>query len=247
MKAKVVLAALLMSSMVYSQIQRKEVHKIESYEPILKTEKSKVKMEVFENNRIESSKTYDLNTIKIPENRNVNIAYDDKIKNVEQDLVPAELVSQFSTNEFKVIPEILVSKVKGKNEMVSYQIYFTSSQPFKYDHNTQKFNGQLEFVLVDPINQNTVSDLEDPVYVEVKSSEVDDISPNSFEINHLSIPSSQIKLSQQNGMDSLQIKIVTKSKLEGYPAYVPIEPSLKITAQDTKIMGYGLEATQLQV
>ncbi len=248
MKYKILTGFLLITSaLVYSQTAKKKVTRLANYETILKNDKTRVKMEVFDKESVESSKIYDLNSLEIPENKKVNLTYDDKITRVNDQKIPEELTTTFPAQEFKVVPEILFSKVKGADEIVSYRIYFTSSKPFKYNHDKQQFDGGLGFVLVNALDNEVVSELEDPVYVEIVSSEIQDITPKKLEINHLSLPSSEITMTEKDGVDSLQLKIITQSNLEGYETFVPIEPTINVSAQETKIMGLGFEKTRLDV
>lgn len=246
MKSKLIIGFLLISSILCAQI-KKNVHEISNYNKILKDENSRVKMEVFDKETVKSSQSYNLNDLKIPENKKVNIVYGSKVSEVKEAQVPKPLITTYPSGDFRAIPEILFSKVKGSEDIVSYRIFFTSSIPFEYDHDKDLFEGGLGFVLVNALDNLVVSELEDPVYVEVVSTEIEEIAPKKLEINHLSLPSSEISMSQKDGVDSLKIKIITNSNLEGYETYVPIRPTLNLSVQETSIMAFGVEKTQLNV
>ena len=247
MRSTLIIGILLATKVAFSQSPMKEVHKIKNYQKIFEKANAQVKMEVYDKQGVESSRTYELRNLEIPENKNVNITYDNKISNVTKAKVPEDLTSKYPSGSFKIIPEVLFSRVKGSGEVVSYQIFFTSSRPFKYDHEKSRFNGGLGFVLINALENEAIGELEEPVYVEVVSPEIEEISPKKLSIDHLNLPSAEIEMIEKGGVDSLKIRIITKSNLSGYETYIPIEPTLNISAQESKIMGFGLEKTRLNV
>ncbi len=139
------------------------------------------------------------------------------------------------------------SKAEGSNTIIDYQIYFTSSKPFKYDQHSDTFNGSLGFVLVDISDGSIVKNLSEPAYIEVSSEEIDHINPEKLSVSHLSLPSSEIELSEKNGSDSLKLKIITKNNLSGYDTYIKVEPTLNIRSEGKDIMGFGVEQASIDV
>ena len=244
MKNLILIWILLISNIVFAQT---ELSKVDSYKKILPAENARVKLEVVDRGRVESSEIISVNDLHIPPNRSINIIYDDKINYVKRNEVPVNLSPLETSKDWKVIPEILFSKIQGSDEIVSYRIFFTSVRHFKYNYENNLFSAGLDFVLVNAIDGGDVKNLEEPVYIEVRSQEIDEIQPREFSVGHLSLPSSEIELTEKNGLDSLEIKIITRSNLSGYGTYVHVEPALSINSSNKNIMGFGVEKLQLDV
>jgi hypothetical protein len=81
----------------------------------------------------------------------------------------------------------------------------------------------------------------EPVKIEVNSDEVTFINPGSFEINHLSIPSSNVELIADNVNDSASIKVITVSNPSGYTTYLKVKPSLELSSNRNKMQGLGIQ------
>lgn len=246
MKHKILLGVLLISCTVFAQTFNKRIEYVKKAVPLSST---KLKMVVLdENNREESTKTGTIDQLQIPESKRLNLQYDTKINTVKESDVPANLATPLQRPEqWKIVPEILSSKVEGSNIIIDYQIYFTSVKPFKYDQISDTFNGKLGFVLVDISDGSIAKNLSEPAYIEVNSEEIDHINPEKLSVTHLSLPSSEIELSEKNGSDSLKLKIITKNNLSGYDTYIKVEPTLNIRYEGKEIMAFGVEKATIDV
>jgi len=246
MKYTILLVTLLFSSLIFSQTLKKRTDYIKKTVPL---SNSQLKMVVLDdNNQKESTETGTIDQLKIPETKRFNIQYDTKIQAVKQSDLPTKLnLPTRTTADWKVVPEILSSKAEGSDTYIDYQIYFTSVKPFKYDPISQTFNGKLGFVLVDISDGSLVKNLSEPAYIEVNSDEIDEITPEKLSVNHLSLPSSEIVMSEKNGSDSLKLKIITKTNLAGYDTYIKVEPTLNIRSEEKTIMSFGVEKAHIDV
>jgi hypothetical protein len=246
MRHALILGMLLISNSVFSQISKPKTEYVKKTVPISNTQ---IKMVVLDdNNKAISTDTSTLNQLQIPEKKNFFIQYDTKINEVNKSQLTPKLTDVLKTpNDWKVVPEILSSKLEGSEVIVAYQIYFTSVQPFKYDQDSNTFNGKLGFVLIDISDGSVVKNLNEPAYIEVNSEDIDKIIPEKLSVNHLSLPSSEIILSEKNGSDSLKLKIITKNNLAGYDTYIKVEPTLKISSETKNIMSFGVEKALIDV
>jgi hypothetical protein len=128
-----------------------------------------------------------------------------------------------------VIPELHVEADSGQADPIAYRIVFTSLQPLHYNDSLKKFTANLAFLLMNESGDNTAHI--DPVKIEVNSDDATFIKPRSFEIDHLSIPSSDVELIADNVNDSASIKVITVSNPLGYTTYLKVKPSLELFFQ----------------
>jgi len=246
MNYKILLGILLISHLSIGQTINRRTELLRKAVPQTNT---RLKMVVLDdNNHQESTRTGTIDQLQIPETKRLNIQYDTKINAVKESQLPTKLSTPMQRpQQWKIVPEILSSKVEGSDDIIDYQIYFTSVKPFKYDQASDAFNGKLGFVLVDISDGSIVKNLSEPAYIEVNSSEIDHISPEKLSVDHLSLPSSEIEMSEKNGSDSLKLKIITKNNLDGYDTFIKVEPTLNIRSEGKSIMGFGVEKVLIDV
>jgi len=150
-----------------------------------------------------------------------------------------------TNEEIKVIPELHVEADNGQADPIAYRIVFTSLQPLRYNDTLKKFSAKLAFLLMNESGDNNAHI--DPVKIEVNSDEVTFINPGSFEINHLSIPSSNVELIADNVNDSASIKVITVSNPSGYTTYLKVKPSLELSSNRNKMQGLGIQQIPIAV
>ena len=209
---------------------------------------STVKIQTLEGERIRKTDISVVNNIQLPVNKKNIIKYENKIA-VLDDASMKKFTEAGNTNtpneEVKVIPELHVEPDSGQTEQVAYRIIFTSLQPLRYNDTLRKFSAKLAFLLMNESGDNNAHI--EPVKIEVNSDEVSFINPGSFEINHLSIPSSNVELIADNVNDSASIKVITVSNPSGYITYLKVKPSLELTSNRDKMQGLGIQQVPLAV
>ena len=253
MKFSTFLTVLLISTVIYSQ---KEAHEIKEVEQILSKINSQVKnvkVDILDKGNVTSSKEYKMNSIQIPQNKDINIKYAERPEVLKDNKVPNSLKNyetigseQLSRKYFR-LPEIMYSKVKNSNEIISYQIYLVSKSSFKFNHQDELFLGGVDFVLIDTKNEASTKELEQPVLIEIDQGDVDEIQPKRFALSKLNLPPSQIRLTEENALDSLQIRILTASNLSGYPVYLKVEPTIRISTLTKNVNAFGMEKINLNI
>jgi len=253
MKFSTFLIALLVSTTIYSQIETHEKRDVEKILSKTNAKVKNVKVDILDKGNVTSSKEYKMNSIQIPQNKDINIKYAERPEVLNDDKVPNSLKnykttgSQQLSREYLRLPEIIYSKVKNSNEIISYQIYLISKSSFKFNHQDELFLGGVDFVLIDTKNETSTKELEQPVLIEIDQGEVDQIQPKRFTLNKLNLPPSKIKLSEENALDSLQIRILTASNLSGYPVYLKVEPTLRISTLAKNVNAFGMEKINLNI
>ncbi len=86
-----------------------------------------------------------------------------------------------------------------------------------------------------------------PVLIEVVSNDIRTIDPVSEEIDHLSIPLTEIRFEGSDLSDSAQIKIITKSNPEGYETFLRVRPAIKSYSKRRTIQGFGVQTIPVSV
>ncbi len=209
---------------------------------------STVKIQTLEGERIRNTDTSVVNDIQLPANKKNVIKYENKIA-VLDGASMQKFKEAGNTNaqneEIKVIPELHVEPNNGQAEAIAYRIIFTSLQPLRYNDSLKKFSAKLAFLLMRESGDNNAHI--DPVKIEVNSDEVTSIKPGSFEISHLSIPSSNVELIADNVNDSASIKVITVSNPSGYITYLKVKPSLELSSNRSKLQGLGIQQIPITI
>ncbi len=207
-----------------------------------------VKIQTIEGGRVKDTTNAAINNFLLPANKKQVISYDknilaidnasyQKLKEASQLTVPAD--------EVKIIPELHVEPGANNTEEIAYRILFTLEQPLQYNDTLKKFNGRLGFLLVSESGSNDPP--AQPVSIEVLSNVVSSIKPESFKIDHVSIPSAWVDLATERVNDSAAVKVITASNPNGYITYLKVTPSLVISTNQTKLQGLGIEQIPVNV
>ena len=151
-----------------------------------------------------------------------------------------------SLHDVKILPELFVKTGDTPAKDITYRIAFESNKPLKYEHETNKYSGTLNFFLVPETTLNPLPEI-DPVFVSITSTEIDAIVPDDLEIKHLSIPLSEVSIEDDNPVDSAAVKIITKLNTDGYRTYLKVEPALILESQTKKVQGYGIQEAIVHV
>lgn len=254
MKNIILLCAFLISGTIFCQ--NKVAHQKQDIQKVISksdTEVKNVKVDILDKGIVTSSKVYQMSSVQIPQNREFNVKYDVKPEELKGDEVPNTLKNNEALgtgqlpNNYLRIPEIMYSKVKNSDEIISYQIYLVSKSSFKYNHKDELFLGDVDFVLIDIKDESSTKELEQPVHIEIDQGNVDQIQPKSFSLSKLNLPPSKIKLSEENGLDSLQIRILTASNLAGYPVSLKVEPALRISTLAKNVHAFGMGKIKMNI
>ncbi|MFN8257117.1 MAG: hypothetical protein U0W24_15585 [Bacteroidales bacterium] len=152
----------------------------------------------------------------------------------------------FSNKDINVIPELMIEQIPNSNEVIAYQIGFESKKPLEMNDSTDKFEGSIKFFLFST-SGNNVDKLNQPIPIEIVSDDLSTIQPNKEEIDHLSIPLTEIKLTGSNLSDSAKIKILTRSNPVGYETFIKIKPTIVIESGRSSMQGLGIQKIPLTV
>ena len=150
------------------------------------------------------------------------------------------LQASYNIADFKLLPEIYLQTGSGPYEQSQYRIGFENNQSMEYVYSTKHFEGGIKFFL---FSVNSLQDnvLRKPVHIEIVSNDIGSISPVSAEIDHISIPSTEVSLLGDNIADSAQVKIITDSRPDGYETYVRVRPALELRSLREELQGLGIQ------
>ena len=253
MKISIFLIAVLVSTTIFSQTKTQKAKDVEQIIAKTDSKVQNVKVDVLDKGNITSSKQYQMSSIQLPQNKDINIKYAERPEVLSATKVPTSLKNYEAIENEQLpraylrLPEIRYSKVKNSNEIISYQIYLISKSSFKFNHQNELFLGDVDFVLIDTKNETSTKELEQPVLIEIDQGDVDQIQPKRFTLKKLNLPPSKIELTEENALDSLQIRILTASNLSGYPVYLKVEPALRISTLTKNVNAFGMEKINLNI
>ena len=211
------------------------------YDKYIRTS-STVKVQTMEGQRIEEVKNAPANNIMIDSDKKSVIRYHDQITVLDKGNFN-EAVLNVPKEEIRVVPELYVNPLSGQTE--AHRIIFTLRQPFTYTAKVNKYLAKLEFLLVSESGENNANI--QPVKIEVKSNELASINPGSFEINHLSLPSSSVELEADRLTDSVAVSVFTVSNTSGYSTFLKVKPRLDISSGSKTLQGFGVDETPITV
>ena len=217
-----------------------------AYKNILKPA-DPVTIKTIEGGKIESTVSTWVSSVKVTGKRQV-ITYSEKILAIDTASYQKLKVGLHLTGpskDIKVIPEIHVDPYPGQTEPCVYRIFFSLEQPLQYNDTLKKFSGLLGFFLAIDTANNTP--LTHPVDIEVTSSEVLSINPESLKIYHLNIPSTKIQLIADRVRDSAAIKVITEANPDGYTTYLKVTPRLVISTNQITMAGLGIQKIPVDV
>ena len=174
---------------------------------------------------------------------------EEKIANPDQSVyskLSPELKSRYTQKDIKLLPEKFVQTGAAEGSELVYSIGFESKRPLEYIFSAQQFLGTMKFFLISE-SPSVEDQLTQPVLIEIVSSDIDAINPDSKEIDHVSIPLTEIELKDPDLSDSAQVKIITKSNPEGYETFVKVEPAIEIKSTRRRFQGLGVQKIPISV
>lgn len=207
-----------------------------------------VKVQTIEGGEVKKTDVAALNTILIPVDKKKVIPYENKISAIDMASYQKFKTTSplpYAAEDVKIIPELHVESSEGQTEDIAYRIMFTLQQPLHYNDTLKKFIARLGFLLMS--ESGSINSSIEPVGIEVTSNEVTSIKPESFQINHLSIPSSNVELIAEQVNDSASVKVITASHPEGYTTYLKVRPILEISTNRNQLQGFGIQEIPVNV
>lgn len=208
---------------------------------------AQIKIQMIDKGVVQKTDTAALTNFRVPVNKKTVISYK-KLSAIDEkslQIFKANLKLPYSPEEIKIIPELHVEAGGDQTEDRAYGIVFTLQQPLHYNDSLKKFSATLGFLLASE-SENNYTPIE-PVKIEVVSNEVSSIKPASFEINHLSIPSSNVELIADQVNDSASVKVITVSNTAGYITYLRVRPVLEISTNRSRLQGFGIQEIPVSV
>ena len=131
-------------------------------------------------------------------------------------------------------------------DQIIYQPVITSLKPMVFDRMSNTFTSTLSFLLLSA--DQSSGDISTPMPIELHSDFLDNFQPsNQLRIGHLNLPSTNVSISARNVRDSVQIRIVTEAKTDGYVTYLKVEPTLNLFTERKRLQGLGIQQVPLQL
>ncbi len=176
-----------------------------------------------------------------PKDRNIT-----KMNQAVYDNLDTELKRKYSPADIKLLPETYMQTGATGQHQILYRIGFESKLPLEYLFRSGQYEGSMKFFLF-PESASADNTLKIHVPIEIVSNDIRTIDPASEEIDHFSIPLTEIKLQGNDLSDSAQVKIITKSNPEGYETYVNVRPAIELESKRTALQGFGVQKIPISV
>lgn len=159
-----------------------------------------------------------------------------------------ELREKYAMKDIKLLPETFVQTGASGNKQLVYRIGFESKLPLEYLFPSGQFEGTMKFFLLpESYSDIGAGTLKMPVMIEVVSDDIRTIVPVSKEIDHLSIPLTEIKFEGIGLSDSAQVKIITKSNPGGYETYLKVKPAIALESKRSSFQGLGIQEIPVSI
>ena len=149
-------------------------------------------------------------------------------------------------SDIRILPEVFVKPGAAEADDLYYRLAFESRLPLEYDHQEDLFLGSVKFFLIATAGGQNPS-LNEPVQFEVVSNDIQHIEPALENINHISIPLTEIHLRGKDLADSAHIKILTRTNPDGYTTHLPVKPAIRLKPSRTHIPGLGVGKIPIDV
>lgn len=152
----------------------------------------------------------------------------------------------FVQANLQVLPELIIESRDSGARQISYQLYFFPYEPLTYNDTTGKFQSRMGFFFLRPDSVQAANPI-DPVNIIITSSGLKQVSPRSLSIDHLSFPVSDVEVAGDGISDSVEIRVITASRPEGYRSFLKIKPALDINTNRYSLQGYGIQKVPIEV
>jgi hypothetical protein len=210
---------------------------------------STVKFKVVKNGAVVRTETARLNDIELAAGEKV-------VLQPRKEITTADLATfnklrsvsaiQFTREELKVLPEVTIEAADSGDQQISYQLYFFPYEPFTYNDSLKKFQSKMGFFFLRS-DSSLASNTIDPVNIIVTSNDLKQVNPRPLQISHLNFPASDVNLAGDNLTDSVEIRVITASKPEGYLTFLKIKPVLQILTNRVSLQGFGVQKIPVEV
>ncbi|MFL5740849.1 MAG: hypothetical protein ACJ75B_11570 [Flavisolibacter sp.] len=208
-----------------------------------------VKFQVIKNGAVVRTETSKLNAIRLGAGEKLILQPKKEITPVDQATVnKLRSVSsiQFDRYSLKKLPEVTIETKDSSNQQISYQLYFFPYEPFTYNDTSKKFQSRMGFFFLRSDSASAVNPI-DPVNIIITSDDLKLASQLSLKIDHLNFPPTDVDLAGDDLSDSVEIRVITASRPEGYQTFLKIKPALEISTTASSLQGYGVQKIPVDV
>lgn len=209
-----------------------------------------VRIQRFQENNTLAPEALQIERLQFRPNETYVISYEDKkIANPDQSAynkLNPEMRSMYALKDIKLLPEKFVQTGASEGSELIYRIGFESRQALEYAFSAQQFLGAIKFFLISE-SPSVNANLTKPVLIEIVSNDIDTINPDLKEIDHVSIPLTQIELKDPDLSDSAQVKIITKSNPQGYEIFIKVDPAIELKSTRKSLQGLGVQKIPISV
>jgi len=180
------------------------------------------------------------------------IKYSDTIQKVSREdvLIYRDKLSLKLPGDHVVkLPEYHIEVPENEGEGADPLIFspiFTNLKPLVYNpENEEGYTSILSFMLFSENGENEQK-INTPFHLEINSTRLN-TDPQRLTINHVNLPSKDIKVFTRNAIDSVDIRIITGSEPQGYLYYLKVDPFLRLYSHISNIQGLGVEVAEFEV
>ena len=162
--------------------------------------------------------------------------------------IPLPIMKEISPKaKLFALPEVYYAREKNTNNQLSYQILYVDKEPLRLDFRQKSFRGLIRFYAIEPdyldAPQPMGKQLAAPEEILVTFKDV----RIPLNIRQIDFPPLDVPIMYPNPQDSLEVKILTASKPEGYSATLPVEPAIIVFSNRKTIQGFGLQTIPIDV
>lgn len=240
---------------------------IKSGKDLIKTRSKTVSPEMIKNERLEFNREeittlkYDQSIITTNEVESKDIIatlekFNVTIIDADNENIQPVIISNEENTEsiianpkFKIIPEFYIESYISNNNKIEliYKPIFTTLKSLKYTKvdDDYGYKSTLSFILYCE-NDNDGQKIKSPVLIEINSKSAN-LYPNSLSIDHLNLPSTNVEIFTKNATDSVDVKIITNNKPEGYIDHIKVIPILQLSTNRKTIQGFGIQQIPINI
>ncbi len=193
-------------------------------------------------------------TTRIETEQNIQLDRDTYIiVRADEKLVPVSpSVSRYISEEeelqkdMRYLNNLILIQLQDHSDIIAIRPVVIPDRSLSLKKPEQIFEGKFHIALVDINNPEQVREFHPSIPLQF-IADVDDISPRTLSLNHTLLPLSSVNVHDSDPMDSVDVRIIMQSDLEGVSIRLPVRPALVFENPPPKIQGWGIESTKLTV
>jgi hypothetical protein len=148
-----------------------------------------------------------------------------------------------SAASFRTMPFVLVTPDATLSGEWVLQPIYKVVEPMRWEPDADHWSGSFFFALQDTVRPRESRPV-DPAIPFALLGEAE-VAPTEVDIAHTNLPLQRIRVLARDATDSVRVHVVPGSELAGRDLWIPVEPSLAVRTEPSRIQGWGIQTAKV--